>query len=63
MNKAIMRACGLGDHVDRVEKGLCPTCSKPIKQEDFVDDLCRKEFRISGLCQECQDRVFTPLHA
>lgn len=25
----------------------------------FRDDLSRREYRISGLCQECQDSVFT----
>lgn len=34
----------------------CPTCGKPIGE--FRDDLSRKEFEISGMCQECQDSVF-----
>ncbi len=25
---------------------------------EFADDLSRQEFRISGLCQKCQDSVF-----
>jgi hypothetical protein len=25
---------------------------------DFRDDLSRKEYTISGLCQKCQDSVF-----
>lgn len=25
---------------------------------EFRDDLSRKEYRISGLCQKCQDSVF-----
>lgn len=25
---------------------------------EFRDDLSRKEYTISGLCQECQDAVF-----
>lgn len=25
---------------------------------EFRDDLSRKEYTISGLCQECQDEVF-----
>ncbi|KKM03580.1 hypothetical protein LCGC14_1773010 [marine sediment metagenome] len=31
-------------------------CGKPIA--DFKDDLSEKEYRISGLCQICQDTVF-----
>lgn len=25
---------------------------------DFRDDISAKEFRISGLCQKCQDSIF-----
>jgi len=31
-------------------------CNKQIK--GFRDELSRKEYQLSGLCQECQDRVF-----
>lgn len=31
-------------------------CGKPI--EGFRDELSSKEYRISGLCQDCQDSVF-----
>jgi len=31
-------------------------CGKPIK--GFKDNLSAKEHRISGLCQECQDKFF-----
>jgi len=36
--------------------GSCPTCGK--KADEFRDDLSRKEFLISGMCQDCQDSVF-----
>jgi len=37
----------------------CVTCgSCKIKPEDFKDDLSRREFDISKMCQECQDGVF-----
>ena len=39
-------------------KGLCPFCKKPVSEEDFTDQLSLKEFRISGLCQKCQDEFF-----
>ena len=39
--------------------GKCVTCgSNKIAQEDFKDDLSRKEFTISGMCQVCQDATF-----
>jgi hypothetical protein len=28
--------------------------------DSFRNDISRKEYRISGLCQTCQDEVFTP---
>jgi hypothetical protein len=40
-------------------QGVCVTCrSDKIKPENFRNDLSRKEFGISGMCQECQDNVF-----
>lgn len=39
-----------------IESDLCVTCSGPA--EKFRDDLSRKEYTISGMCQKCQDSVF-----
>lgn len=37
----------------------CVTCgSQKITPEDFRDDLSRREFSISHMCQACQDSVF-----
>ena len=42
-----------------IAKGVCPTCKAPITgPNDFRDDLSRKEYSISGMCQKCQDSVF-----
>lgn len=33
---------------------VCVTCgSVKISHDDFNDDLSRKEFSISGMCQKC----------
>jgi len=40
------------------DEGRCPFCGKPIKPAEFRDELSRREFLISGLCQQCQDKVF-----
>lgn len=40
------------------EEGKCPFCIKLVNEDDFRDDLSRREFEISGLCQECQDDFF-----
>lgn len=39
---------------------VCGMCgSDKVNREDFRDDLSRKEFEISLMCQDCQDRVFS----
>jgi len=39
--------------------GDCPFCGEPIDHiHGFRDELSRREFEISGLCQTCQDEVF-----
>ena len=40
------------------EKEVCVFCHKSINLEDFKDDLSRKEYEISGICQKCQDDTF-----
>lgn len=39
-----------------VENDKCPTCGMPVG--GFRDELSRKEYGISGMCQACQDSVF-----
>ena len=58
MNKDIMNAIGFSKEVRAVEKGDCPFCGDPIVLIEFKDDLSRKEYEISGLCQSCQDETF-----
>jgi hypothetical protein len=43
------------------DQGRCPFCSKHVTAVELaaMDVLSRREFRISGLCQTCQDNVFT----
>lgn len=38
--------------------GLCPSCGKDMKDAKFRDNLSKQEFDISGLCQDCQDKIF-----
>ncbi len=37
----------------------CPFCGKLVDEREFHDELSRREFKISGLCFRCQDKVFT----
>ena len=41
-----------------VLEGKCATCGKEIKEEDFRNQISKREYSISGTCQECQDKVF-----
>jgi len=58
VNKDIMKIMGFGDQVSLVEKGKCPFCKKQVDPGKFKDELTLKEYRISGMCEECQDGFF-----
>jgi transcription initiation factor IIE alpha subunit len=58
MNKELLKTAGFSSEVAMVEQGLCPFCGEVIDESKFRDELSRKEFTISGLCQKCQDDVF-----
>ena len=41
------------------EEGKCVMCGKDVDVEkDYQDELSRKEYEITFMCQECQDSVF-----
>jgi len=41
------------------QMAVCVFCKKPIDPDrDFRNEISRKEFEISGICQDCQDSVF-----
>ena len=42
----------------QIAANQCMTCDKPA--DKFTDDLSRKEYGISGMCQDCQDKAFAP---
>lgn len=44
------------DREETIRGGLCMTCE--AKADAFRDDLSRREYTISGMCQACQDGVF-----
>ena len=59
MNEKLMKQAGFGKEINRVKKSKCPFCNKKINPEtDFRDDLSLKEYKISGICQFCQDKMF-----
>ena len=42
--------------VETISKSCCMTCK--ATNVKFRDTLSRKEYKISGMCQKCQDDVF-----
>ena len=42
----------------RKDTGLCPFCGENSLEKGFKNSLSEKEFKISGLCQDCQDDFF-----
>lgn len=44
------------DRVQTIQADQCTTCDRPIGE--FTDDLSLKEYKISGMCQRCQDEFF-----
>ena len=48
------------DRVTCIKEGKCLTCDDAhgIIASSFRDDVSRKEYAISAMCQSCQDDVF-----
>jgi len=59
MNKEITKKFGFDKEMKMAEQSLCPFCQTSIDPKtDLRDELSVKEYYISGLCQECQDKMF-----
>lgn len=58
MNDNIMNKMGFGQEVELKNNGMCPSCKAPVDQASFRDEVSKREYKISGLCQACQDEVF-----
>jgi len=47
------------DRVQTITEAFCVSCdSENNNAASFRDDLSRKEYAISGMCQSCQDDIF-----
>jgi hypothetical protein len=46
------------DRVGSIEAQTCVFCNSPVTEDSFKDDISLKEFKISGICQVCQDKIF-----
>jgi len=58
MSKNMLEECGILDDFDTAKKKYCPLCKNVINMHDFKDEISRREFLISGMCQKCQDDFF-----
>jgi hypothetical protein len=56
--RELLIVAGFDEEVRKAMLGICPFCDTPVTVEDFRDDLSRREFHISGMCQKCQDIHF-----
>ncbi len=36
----------------------CPLCAEKVDEKEFRNEVFIREFKISGLCQGCQEIVF-----
>ena len=57
MNEQIMKEM-FPEEIIAVKAGKCPFCKEEVNIKDFRDSLSQKEFKISGICQRCQDDFF-----
>ncbi len=53
-----MKHFGFNAEVEAVEHGFCAICKKPVVMAEFKNELSKREYKISGMCQKCQDNIF-----
>jgi hypothetical protein len=58
MNENLMYALGLGEMVELKKSGICPICKQKVDVTKLEGDIEAREFKISGLCHDCQVEVF-----
>lgn len=44
------------ENVKKIKKAICVVCGNKV--EGFKSELCKREYEISGLCQDCQDKIW-----
>lgn len=59
MNEEIIKAIFGSEIVERLHNHLCPMCGQKIDESDFRDELSRREYNNSGMCQKCQDEFWS----
>jgi hypothetical protein len=63
-NAADFRDLFFPDRPTALAEGRCLAspagCGRSLRDVPFRDELSAREYQISRLCQECQDKVFGP---
>lgn len=57
IDNAIKQIFGI-DRKHSIMTKMCVFCGKPALEADFRDEISKREFSISGICQACQDQTF-----
>lgn len=46
------------DRRQTIKSNKCSICGTSVSEDSFRDDISRREYHISGMCQYCQDETF-----
>jgi hypothetical protein len=57
MDATITALTGI-DRKQTIANKLCAWCANEVTFDSFKDELSLKEYHISAICQDCQDRVY-----
>jgi hypothetical protein len=58
MSNPIKLSSVIANILDKVHHlGECKGCMRMVLDRDFNNEIARKEFDISGLCQSCQSGI------
>jgi hypothetical protein len=57
IDEVIKEVLGI-NRIESIRSNKCVFGDPPHDASKFRNDISQKEYRISGLCQECQDSVF-----
>jgi hypothetical protein len=58
LEQAISAIFGI-NRKESIERKQCAICSSEVELDSFKDEISLKEFHISGMCQTCQDGIFS----
>ena len=58
MNLNILEDMGFKEESELVRSQKCPFCKQHVDTNMLRDQISHEEYKISGLCQKCQDEVW-----